>query len=154
VVARPSPVLSKQLAYDIVKSGAPGDADWEFVYAGALTVKRRHSDVRGLVRCFRVMIAAAQVHGCSRFIELLWRRSSRLHVFALTLSWRLRRCWLAGCWQDSPCLAAQRLADGAVDAVPAMQLSMSAPSDTHATHVPDAGVAHVSCIASQCRHPV
>jgi hypothetical protein len=34
VVARPSPVLSKQLAYDIVKSGAPGDADWEFVYAG------------------------------------------------------------------------------------------------------------------------
>lgn len=35
VVARPAPSLSKQLAYDIVKSGAPGDGDWDFVYAGA-----------------------------------------------------------------------------------------------------------------------
>jgi hypothetical protein len=34
VVARPAPVLSKQLAYDIVKSGAPSDGDWDFVYAG------------------------------------------------------------------------------------------------------------------------
>lgn len=34
VVARPAPVLSKQLAYDVVKTGAPGDGDWAFVYAG------------------------------------------------------------------------------------------------------------------------
>lgn len=34
VVARPAPALSKQLAYDIVKAGAPGDGDWDFVYAG------------------------------------------------------------------------------------------------------------------------
>ena len=43
VVARPSPVLSKQLAYDIVKSGAPGDTDWEFVYAGELAAIMQHS---------------------------------------------------------------------------------------------------------------
>lgn len=43
VVARPAPVLSKQLAYDIVKAGAPGDADWDFVYAGEFMSRTYHA---------------------------------------------------------------------------------------------------------------
>lgn len=34
VLARPAPSLSKRLAYDVVKAGAVGDGDWEWVYAG------------------------------------------------------------------------------------------------------------------------
>lgn len=63
MVARPSPVLSKQLAYDVVKSGAPGDADWEFVYAGELAAMTHlDADVRISIRCSHSMVAARQLH--------------------------------------------------------------------------------------------
>jgi hypothetical protein len=45
VVARPAPVLSKQLAYDVVKSGAPSDGDWDFVYAGETVALMPHVPV-------------------------------------------------------------------------------------------------------------